>query len=197
MATSYQVYYSYSALGEYRREGDPVTTTSFISDDLWESGLFFFKVIAVNAAGESPFSDFASVTTFSSTGSAGMPWGTYSPVALASANGWRNYTLSPAYDEHWFKVTTTEANYSHAVVAARDRQNIGGGKTADVILEAYGSVDGTFQLYVDAGAGTNTTASAEYITFSSPGTLYIRVVAKNDSNDNAGTYSIYFNTAAR
>jgi hypothetical protein len=65
-ATSYKVYYANSSTGTYALDG--TTTATYYTSSDWEASLTgYFKVTAVNAAGESAYSAVASATTLGSS----------------------------------------------------------------------------------------------------------------------------------
>jgi fibronectin type 3 domain-containing protein len=68
-AASYKVYYSNTSSGTYTLDGTS-SSTSYTSTD-WVSGTAYFKVTAVNSAGESAYSSVASATLLSGDGGGG------------------------------------------------------------------------------------------------------------------------------
>jgi hypothetical protein len=66
-ATSYKVYWAKSSYGTYDLDGT-TTTTSWTSNGWYPSSTGYFKVTAVNSAGESNYSSVAYATTQSSGG---------------------------------------------------------------------------------------------------------------------------------
>jgi cellulose 1,4-beta-cellobiosidase len=66
-ATSYRVYRSTSSGGTYTQVGSP-TVTSYTNSGLSANTTYYYKVVAVNSAGESGYSSYTSATTSSSGG---------------------------------------------------------------------------------------------------------------------------------
>jgi hypothetical protein len=192
-ATSYKVYYATSNTGTYALDG--TSTSNYYTSTGWgHSTTGYFKVTAVNSFGESVFSTVAYATTSSGSGSS-MPWDGYTVTPLNSSTLWQTgYSLSTSSPTRWFQATTTSSNYLNTVLAARDR-DYSNNYSVDVVFEVYGT-DGSFQRRVDVGGGNHTTSNANFITWASPGTLYIKVVPYSYSSNYSGSFAIYFNTSS-
>lgn len=130
-ATSYKIYRSSSASGTYSQLGS--TTNTYYNDSNPMSGYNYYKVKAVNSAGESSYSSYAS---FNNTGGGGGGGGTttYSPcpptvsvsgstsqtvtwtVSTSSGCGtptsYEVYKYDPCSEEWELKTTTSSRTYS-------------------------------------------------------------------------------------
>jgi hypothetical protein len=98
-ATSYNVYYSYYASGPYYFDG-PSYSTNFISPDWGASDTGYIKVKAVNSAGESSFSAYASFPAYNSSGGG-------TDLKSSFMGSWKNsnnvtlYFWSTSFDVVW------------------------------------------------------------------------------------------------
>ncbi|MDR1220670.1 MAG: fibronectin type III domain-containing protein [Treponema sp.] len=172
-ATSYKVYWSESMYGTYELDGTTTITTSFISGEWYPSSAGYFKVTAVNSAGESAYSSIVSATTSDAI------------LLTSSSSTWTNGALSASSPDAWYRVSVPTSSYPY-YLSGRDAYYYSGSYTSDVSFEIYNS---DFDLIetVDAGSGNTT----EY-TFPSMGTWYVKVVPYGGSTSNYGTYAIYF-----
>jgi hypothetical protein len=133
-ATSYKVYYATSASGTYQLDGTS-TSSSFTSTGWSGSSYAYFKVSAVNSAGESGYSSVAS-TALSGGGS---QWPPANIVGTFTATGQvHDGSLSSSSDVKWYKVSFS--SYARITIMAIDRQSGSEyGKTADIVASVYSS----------------------------------------------------------
>jgi fibronectin type 3 domain-containing protein len=112
-ATHYEVYWAYTASGEYTLDGTP-TSASFTSTD-WgadESGCF--KVKAVNSAGSSGYSSIAFFGAYSSGSSApSIPTGVTATAASSSSITVSWSAVSGATGYYVYRATSSSGSYSY------------------------------------------------------------------------------------
>ena len=110
-ASGYYVYCGTDALGPYRRLGSS-SSTSALCPELYSNTTYYFKVSAVNSAGEGPQSSYFSAATLSFdapknvsaslvTGT-GIPVITWDPVPLADGYAVQRSTSNSQYENRGF-----------------------------------------------------------------------------------------------
>ncbi|MDR1073265.1 MAG: fibronectin type III domain-containing protein [Treponema sp.] len=100
-ATSYKVYWSESMYGTYELDGTTTITTSFISGEWYPSSAGYFKVTAVNSAGESACSSIVSATTSDAI------------LLTSSSTTWTNGALSASSPDAWYRVSVPTSSYPY------------------------------------------------------------------------------------
>jgi hypothetical protein len=193
-ASKYNVYWAENASGPYDFDGFTYAgTTSFISPDWFPGGTGYFRVTAVNNAGESPMSPYVYATALS----AGAGSSSSNPIPLSSSlTAWRPGILSFSSPEVWYSINV--GSTTDWYLAGRDKDSGNFTYTGDVRFEIYNS---SLSLYtsIDAGKGGDTysnlsgNAGTHYInTWPYTGTWYVRVIPYGGNTSNYGNYAIYF-----
>jgi hypothetical protein len=193
-ASGYNVYWAENAGGPYDFDGSTsANITSFISSDWLPGGTGYFRVTAVNNAGESAMSPYVYATTPSvSPGSSPS-----TAIELTSSiTAWTGGVLSSGSPGVWYSINIGSTTGWY--LAGKDKYAGGSFYTGDVSFEIYNS-SLLFYTTIDAGAGgaayldLSGTAGVDYIsTWPNTGTWYIKVVPYGGYTANYGTYAIYF-----
>ncbi|MDR0623525.1 MAG: fibronectin type III domain-containing protein [Treponema sp.] len=143
-ATSYKVYWSYTSTGTYTLAGSTSYTT--YTDTGWgasETG--YFKVKAVNSAGESAFSSYASFGAYTSNWPPGNLVGTFTTTGQVDDN-----SLTSSTAVKWYKIRFTSTTY--VKIMGIDRQSGDAyGKTADIVATVYDSAGTVLNNQVNVG----------------------------------------------
>ena len=131
-ATSYKVYYATSSSGSYQLDGTS-NTTSYTSSGWSSLSYAYFKVTAVNSAGESAHSSVASAA-LSGGGSQWPP--TNITATFTSTDQVHDNSLSSTSDVKWYKISFS--SFANIKIMGVDRQ-AGSGNTADIVATVYNS----------------------------------------------------------
>jgi fibronectin type 3 domain-containing protein len=187
-ATSYKIYWSYTASGTYSYAG--TTTSTNYTDSGWgasESG--YIKVSAVNSAGEGVLSSYASFPAYSSGGDGGGS--TWPPTVANTFDGTGvttttaqvfDGTLSSTSSVLWYKISWP-LSLSKISIIGIDRQG-SSSYTADIVASFYGSSGSLLEGPTNIGALGSIDREV-----SSLSTYYIKVEV-NPSNPYTGTFRI-------
>ncbi|MDR0558223.1 MAG: fibronectin type III domain-containing protein [Treponema sp.] len=193
-ATSYKVFRASSSSGTYTLVGSP-SSASYTDSGLSSSTTYYYKVSAVNSAGESAQSSYASATTSSS--SSGYSGSSYAnAIALTSSSAWTDGALSASSPAVWYSFYISSGSITYCL-SGRDRYGYGGAYTSDVSFEIY---DSSLNLIRTIDAGNGNTYSSVTGTNGvdyqkgtwTAGTWYVKVVPYGGSASNYGAYAIYF-----
>ena len=160
-ATSYKVYRSSSASGTYSQIGSATSYTS-LTDNSPLSGGNYYKVKAVNSAGESDFSSYA---YYSNSGV------TYSPCPVT----YGNCTVSgTTITMRWTNPTTT-----------------GCGTPTSTLLRVKNANNDNY-VTVQTLSGTATSASFNCFQYITPsGLVYVGIVTENSAGSSGGVPKVY------
>ncbi|MDR1215910.1 MAG: fibronectin type III domain-containing protein [Treponema sp.] len=169
-ATSYEVYWAYTASGEYTLDGT-ATSTSFTSTDWGADESGYFKVKAVNGAGSSDYSSIASFGLYSSAPSTG---------SSLTQGDWTDGVISSGSQYYYF-YATSGVSYT---VFWNDSYNGDYTKTCDIVVSAYWDSDNTNIFNEDHG----------YIgqTFTASRTGYVMLKVEPYFSGNTGTFAIKY-----
>jgi len=184
-ATSYKVYWSYTASGTYSLAG--TTTSTNYTDTGWgasESG--YIKVSAVNSAGEGAQSSYASFSAYSSGGGS-TSWpptvaGTFDGSSTKTTPQSFTGTLSSTSSVLWYKISWP-LSYSEISIMGLDRQG-SSSYTADIVASFYGSSGSLLEGPTNIGYLGSIDRGV-----SSLSTYYIKVEV-NPSSPYTGTFMI-------
>jgi hypothetical protein len=192
-AYAYNVYWAESAAGPYDFDGSTTAgVTSFISSDWLPGGTGYFKVTAVNSAGESAMSSYAYATTPSSRPGSSPS----NAIQLSSSQIWTSGTLNSGSPAVWYTFYISNGSETYCL-SGWDRYAGSGSYTSDVSFEIYDSGLNLIRT-IDAGNGStysNTigTNGNDYQKGTwTTGTWYVKVVPYNGQTSSYGTYAIYF-----
>lgn len=161
-ATSYKVYRCNSANGSYVQIGN-TTSSTFLNDLSPRTGNNYYKVKAINSAGESPYSDYALYYYDSSS--------LVSPCPVT----YGNCTVSGTQiTMRWTAPTTS-----------------GCGKPTKAYLRVRNPISGVY-ADIETLPGTATSASFNYgMWIDSNGYVYVGIITENDKGTSGGVPKVY------
>ncbi|MCL2126932.1 MAG: fibronectin type III domain-containing protein [Treponema sp.] len=152
-AISYRVYRSTSASGTFNQVDNP-TSTSFTDAGLSASTMYWYRVSAINSAGESSQSDVVSATTQSSGGGITMP---STPTGVSATA-----LSSSSIQVSWYAVSGAISYRVYRSTSASGTFNQVGNPTSTSFTDTGLSASATYWYRVSAinsaGEGNNSTA---------------------------------------
>jgi hypothetical protein len=144
-ATSYKVYYATSSSGTYTLDGTS-TTTSFTSTGWRASETGYFRVTAVNSAGESPQSSTASATTQSSGGGGGGGGSAPSTPTGVTATAQSSSSISVS----WSAVSGATSYDVYYEIGSSSTKNFAGNATGTSYTHSGLTASTTYYYYIKA-----------------------------------------------